>query len=166
MPALQEDADVFDSHPVSQLGQNSIQLVDPSLIRAIAITTHAIAVHRSHIVTRRYNDPMREGLERVVRSSGRYVPNPKTNTNVNRIPNSPQVNSRWGRKTAPTALWDREWTLAMAAIGLDSSEEIPRILRNSTRTTAVWAIIATAHHRTSQVSCTTWSMRQNIRLGV
>lgn len=103
VPALQEDADVFDSHPVSQLAQNPIQLVDPGLIRAIAITTHAIAVHRSHIVTRRYADPMREGLERVVRSSGRYVPVCKTNAAANSMPNSPQVSSRWGRKTAPNS---------------------------------------------------------------
>ncbi|SPO32362.1 uncharacterized protein UTRI_02919 [Ustilago trichophora] len=103
VPALQEDADVFDSHPVSQLAQNPIQLVDPALIRAIAITTHAIAVHRSHVVTRRYADPMREGLERVVRSSGRYVPLAKTNNTANSVPNSPQVSSRWGRKTAPNS---------------------------------------------------------------
>ncbi|KAJ1019990.1 hypothetical protein NDA16_004271 [Ustilago loliicola] len=103
VPALQEDADVFDSHPVSQLAQNPIQLVDPGLIRAIAITTHAAAVHRSHIVTRRYADPMREGLERVVRSSGRYTAAPKTNTSANSMPNSPQVSSRWGRKTAPNS---------------------------------------------------------------
>nr|QBH67481.1 hypothetical protein UE_1415 [Ustilago esculenta]QBH67594.1 hypothetical protein UEMT_2060 [Ustilago esculenta] len=100
VPALQEDTDVFDSHPVSQLSQNPIQFVDPGLIRAIAITTHAIAVHRSHVVTRRYADPMREGLERVVRSSGRYVPHAKTSHAANSVPNSPQVSSRWGRKTA------------------------------------------------------------------
>ncbi|KAJ1044807.1 hypothetical protein NDA10_002814 [Ustilago hordei] len=103
VPALQEDADVFDTQPVSQLAQNPIQLVDPGLIRAIAITTHAIAVHRSHIVTRRYADPMREGLERVVRSSGRYLPAPKTHTAANNMPNSPQISSRWGRKTAPNS---------------------------------------------------------------
>ncbi|EST05930.1 hypothetical protein PSEUBRA_004979 [Kalmanozyma brasiliensis GHG001] len=102
VPALQQTADVFDSHPVSQLGPNSTQLVDPSLIRAIAITTHAIAVHRSHIVTRRYADPMREGLDRVVRSSGRFAP-PTKNPAANSIPNSPHVGSRWGRKTAPNS---------------------------------------------------------------
>ena len=102
VPALQEDPDVFDSHAVSsQLGQNPIQLVDPGLIRAIAITTHAIATHRSHVVTRRYADPMREGLERVVRSSGRYVPH--TGKTGSSVPNSPQVSSRWGRKTAPNS---------------------------------------------------------------
>ncbi|CBQ71172.1 conserved hypothetical protein [Sporisorium reilianum SRZ2] len=105
VPALQQEADVFDSHPVSQLGANSIQLVDPGLIRAIAITTNAIAVHRSHVVTRRYADPMREGLERVVRSSGRYVPPAKGNAGAggNSVPNSPLVSSRWGRKTAPNS---------------------------------------------------------------
>ncbi|SNX82085.1 uncharacterized protein MEPE_00791 [Melanopsichium pennsylvanicum] len=102
VPALQEDADVFESQPVSQLSQAPIQLVDPGLIRAIAITTHAIAIHRSHIVTRRYADPMREGLERVVRSSGRYVAVAKTNAAIT-APNSPQVSSRWGRKTAPNS---------------------------------------------------------------
>lgn len=96
VPALQQENDVFDSHPV---GANSIQLVDPTLIRAIAITTHAIAIHRSHVVTRRYADPMREGLERVVRSSGRYIPASKSG---NSIPNSPYV-ARWGRKTAPNS---------------------------------------------------------------
>lgn len=102
VPALQEDPDVFDSHAVSsQLGQNPIQLVDPGLIRAIAITTHAIATHRSHVVTRRYADPMREGLERVVRSSGRYVSH--TGKTGSSLPNSPQVSSRWGRKTAPNS---------------------------------------------------------------
>lgn len=105
VPALQQEGDVFDSHPVSQLNPSSIQLVDPGLIRAIAITTNAIAVHRSHVVTRRYADPMREGLERVVRSSGRYVPPAKTNAGVgaNSVPASPQVSSRWGRKTAPNS---------------------------------------------------------------
>lgn len=99
VPALQQEADVFDSHPVSQLGSNSVQLVDPSLIRAIAITTNAIAVHRSHVVTRRYADPMREGLERVVRSSGRYVPSMKPAVAVSSSP----AGSRWGRKTAPNS---------------------------------------------------------------
>lgn len=105
VPALQEEADVFDSHPVSQLAQHPIQLVDPGLIRAIAITTHAIAVHRLHVVTRRYADPMREGLERVVRSSGRYVSVAKTSNAAaaNSAPHSPQVSSRWGRKTAPNS---------------------------------------------------------------
>ncbi|GAC98602.1 hypothetical protein PHSY_006196 [Pseudozyma hubeiensis SY62] len=100
VPALKQEADVFDSHPVSQLGSNSVQLVDPSLIRAIAITTNAIAVHRSHVVTRRYADPMREGLERVVRSSGRYVPSAKPA--VAAVSSSP-AGSRWGRKTAPNS---------------------------------------------------------------
>ena len=104
VPALQQESDVFESHPVSQLGSNSVQLVDPSLIRAIAITTNAIAVHRSHVVTRRYADPMREGFGRVVRSSGRYVAPAKANaTGANSVPNSPQVSSRWGRKTAPNS---------------------------------------------------------------
>lgn len=103
VPALQEDADVFDSHPISQHAQHAIQLVDPGLIRAIAITTHAIAIHRSHVVTRRYADPMRDGLERIVRSSGRYVSLAKANNATNSVPNSPQVSSRWGRKTAPNS---------------------------------------------------------------
>ncbi|KIS69915.1 uncharacterized protein UMAG_02429 [Mycosarcoma maydis] len=99
VPALQEEADVFESRPVSELA--SIQLVDPGLIRAIAVTTHAIAVHRSHVVTRRYADPMRQALERVVRSSGRYVANCKTRVGNNTLGSA--VASRWGRKSAPSS---------------------------------------------------------------
>ncbi|ETS62579.1 hypothetical protein PaG_03216 [Moesziomyces aphidis] len=104
VPALQEEGDVFEGHAMSQLAQNAIQLVDPGLIRAIAITTHAIGTHRSHVVTRRYADPMRESLERVVRSSGRYVPTAKSaGVGGNGAPDSPQISSRWGRKTAPNS---------------------------------------------------------------
>jgi hypothetical protein len=104
VPALQEEGDVFEGHAMSQLAQNPIQLVDPGLIRAIAITTHAIGTHRSHVVTRRYADPMRESLERVVRSSGRYVPTAKSaGAGGNGAPDSPQISSRWGRKTAPNS---------------------------------------------------------------
>lgn len=98
VPALQEDAEAFGSR--SALGQPPIQFVDPGLIRAIAITTHAISTHRFHVVTRRYADPMREGIERVARSSGRYGAGSKT---AGSALNSPQVAARWGRKTAPNS---------------------------------------------------------------
>ncbi|PWY98822.1 hypothetical protein BCV70DRAFT_164294 [Testicularia cyperi] len=103
VPGLQDGTDVFESHPVGRgLGQQPpIQFVDPGLIRAIAITTHAISAHRMHVVTRRYADPMRDGLERVARSSGRISDVPRAPPNS--LPNSPQVTARWGRKTAPNS---------------------------------------------------------------
>ncbi|KAK0541226.1 hypothetical protein OC842_000059 [Tilletia horrida] len=42
------------------LYQQSHHLVDPSTLRAIALTSQAVAVYRTHTVTRRFRDPFRE----------------------------------------------------------------------------------------------------------
>lgn len=38
----------------------------PATLRAIALTSQMLSTHRSHTMTRRYYDPLREGLDRVV----------------------------------------------------------------------------------------------------
>lgn len=42
-------------------------LADPATLRAIALTSQVLSTHRSHSMTRRYFDPMREGLDRSMR---------------------------------------------------------------------------------------------------
>lgn len=46
------------------------EYLDAKNLRAIAMTWTALNVNKSHVVTRRYVDPMRESLERVARASG------------------------------------------------------------------------------------------------
>ncbi|CAO1617086.1 unnamed protein product [Sympodiomycopsis kandeliae] len=42
---------------------------DPETLRAIALTSQMLSTHRSHTITRRYYDPIRESIERCTRSS-------------------------------------------------------------------------------------------------
>jgi hypothetical protein len=49
---------------------NEGEYLDAKNLRAIAMTWTALNVNKSHVVTRRYVDPMRESLERVSQASG------------------------------------------------------------------------------------------------
>ncbi|EPQ30669.1 uncharacterized protein PFL1_01570 [Pseudozyma flocculosa PF-1] len=117
VPALQEGGDLFDP-TTATAPHGAIKFVDPALIRAIAMTSQAISTHRAHVVTRRYADPMRESLERMARSSGKWglVPQAPVNT-----PSSPALSlsgGRWGgRKTAPNSPGLRAGTAGGASGG-------------------------------------------------
>lgn len=60
------------SNLTSTSGDGNVRYIDPRTMRSIAITSHSLAVLRSHTVTRRFRDPMRESLERVFRESGSF----------------------------------------------------------------------------------------------
>lgn len=49
---------------------------DPAILRAIALTSQVLSTHRSHLMTRRFFDPMSEGLERSMRPSARTASGP------------------------------------------------------------------------------------------
>ncbi|KAE8267129.1 hypothetical protein A4X09_0g5217 [Tilletia walkeri] len=64
LAALQGDMEGMSLYPTQHM-------VDPRTLRAIALTSQAAAVYRSHTVTRRFRDPFRESMERIARRSGR-----------------------------------------------------------------------------------------------
>ncbi|KAN0065537.1 hypothetical protein ACQY0O_001374 [Thecaphora frezii] len=103
VPALQEGGDLFDP-AMAASPHGAVKFVDPALIRAIAMTSQAISTHRAHVVTRRYADPMRESLERMVRSSGKWGPIPQTPVTAPASPALSFSGGRWGgRKTATSS---------------------------------------------------------------
>lgn len=63
-----DEAAAAQAHLHAQHGEG--RFLDSKTLRAIAMTAQALSVYRSHIVTRRFSDPMRESLERVGRASG------------------------------------------------------------------------------------------------
>lgn len=50
--------------PSLEVDESTTLTADPATLRAIALTSQVLSTHRSHTMTRRYHDPMREGLER------------------------------------------------------------------------------------------------------
>ncbi|PWN51639.1 hypothetical protein IE53DRAFT_42788 [Violaceomyces palustris] len=125
VPALENDLPSDPSALVNAANPIRVEYVDPTVMRAIAMTSQAISTHRSHTVVRRFADPMRGSLERVARSSGKWGLNPlptHPGTNSPLTPrglgNSPSLpnlaggatsgggasSSRWGgRRTAPNS---------------------------------------------------------------
>lgn len=75
-PADAPTLDIASHHQHPQSGsmsasQSSSLMAEPATLRAIALTSQVLSTHRSHEMTRRYFDPMREGLDRALRPSAR-----------------------------------------------------------------------------------------------
>ncbi|CAO1613591.1 unnamed protein product [Parajaminaea phylloscopi] len=92
----------YDPHSAMLHGGGHGLMADPGTLRAIALTSQVLSTHRSHSMTRRFFDPMTEGLDRAFRASSRGVllANSTSSTSSNR-PNS--GGAVGGRKTAPSS---------------------------------------------------------------
>lgn len=69
-PLEPSDMATSGSHLAATAVADGGEYVDAKNLRAIAMTWTALNVNKSHVVTRRYVDPMRESLERVSQASG------------------------------------------------------------------------------------------------
>lgn len=75
------------------------ECLDAKNLRAIAMTWTALNVNKSHIVTRRYVDPMRESLERVARASGMLGPKQQSSSQHHHGQYSSNLNPSSGSTT-------------------------------------------------------------------
>ncbi|WFD23605.1 hypothetical protein MEQU1_002299 [Malassezia equina] len=77
--------------------EGPVHWIDPGSMRAIGCTAQAVAMQRLHTVTRRFADPFRGALTRVVRLSGTAPP-----TVEPRLPRNARIASSTGLRRLPT----------------------------------------------------------------
>lgn len=97
------------SPPTSTPSEGHAHFIDNYSMRAIAYTAQAVSVQRSHAATRRFADPFRLALGRVVRMSG-YASQLPMAPDLDAQPPPPppptvSVESKRGGPLPPTSLW-------------------------------------------------------------
>lgn len=94
-----------DDVPSGKHAEEDVHYVDSASMRAIAYTAQAVAVQRSHTVTKRFADPLRASLGRVVRMSGyaSQLPPPDTpHAPAPRLTRMKSGGALWSALTSPS----------------------------------------------------------------